>query len=212
MLQSPSKSLSRSFLKRLTENRFISPRGKEYSPEEVTELLTEKEMRHAESQFGAELRQAKPQPTILEMFAQMRSFQDTLYKRTENVARESPVEKSTSSDCAPLLFAPTQIFPLPEKDSIDSIIEHQRNLQQPREPGRAKPGTLAESTSRGRGGIMPASRVPRFMFGCRVKRQEPDYTLDEIKKERIRMDQVMRSLQLPTKETNGTTGNVSRIS
>jgi len=194
MLLSPNKNLSRSFLRSLKDNRFISPRGKEYCPEEVIELLMKKEMKYAEIEFNAELRQAKPQITIADMFAQMRTFQDKLFKRPDESARESPVEKNVSSDHAPLLFAPSQIFSLPEKDSLGSISAHQKDFQQSREPGPNKPGTLAEFTTKKDGGKMQNQRTPKYMFGCKVKSRMINYSLNEIKKERKRMEQVMLSL------------------
>jgi len=42
MVKSPSKFLSRKFLKELRANNYISPLGREYSPVEVDELYFEK--------------------------------------------------------------------------------------------------------------------------------------------------------------------------
>lgn len=64
MLLSPSKFLTRPFLRQLLENRFISPSGKEYCAEEVNELLSFKESNSALSDYARQIEEYHtPQPS-----------------------------------------------------------------------------------------------------------------------------------------------------
>jgi len=56
MLLSPSKYLSREFLRRLKESLYITETGREYSAFEVDYMLAEKESRLALAEYNAELR------------------------------------------------------------------------------------------------------------------------------------------------------------
>ena len=76
-LKSPSKYLSRRFLKYLLENRCISPNGVEYSEAEVFELLLEKESRHYAPEFDRRLREKTLEPIDHDQI--IRDYQDLVW-------------------------------------------------------------------------------------------------------------------------------------
>lgn len=126
MIKSPSKFLSRPFLKRLTENRFISPRGLEYSEPEVTELLTIKEMNQAEIDFR---REQKERVQLLDHAQIMRNFQDSIFVSRELGILKGSLTGPSTVDAASL-FAPTPLLQLPVKKGSDLLPEHQKIKQQ----------------------------------------------------------------------------------
>lgn len=126
MLQTPHKNLSRNFLRALIENRFISPSGKEYSPEEVTELYHEKSTRLADIEFSKLLREEtkrhKKSWSLVEAARQITDFQDLLFK-PKNRARESLAQKTLSTVDA---ISPNTKNYLNDAIHSDSIIEQQQ--------------------------------------------------------------------------------------
>lgn len=127
MLLTPHKTLSRPFLRRLVENRFLSPRGLEYCPEEVMDLLHEKETRLAQHEFSVMLKQ---RANLIDHAATIRSFQNSVMASLQrNTTRECAAEKIVSSDYAPSSFYSDTIFSLPVK-STDSLIVTQHDQHQ----------------------------------------------------------------------------------
>jgi hypothetical protein len=88
-VQTPSKYLSRTFLKALIENRFVSPGGIEYCEGEVLDLYFEKESRLNEKVYARELKKEILKP--VDHAHSIRKFQDSvLVPLQRDSARESP--------------------------------------------------------------------------------------------------------------------------
>ena len=106
MIQTPSKNLSREFLRELLRNRCLSASGVEYCEAEVKEALIEKESRLADQDFNKILREERPKSALLSYAEQIVSFQDQVFAKLKpkESARESPRKKIVSSVYAPSLF------------------------------------------------------------------------------------------------------------
>lgn len=100
-VSSPSKHLSRNFLKSLRQNNYISISGKEYAPCEVDDLYFEKATRLEEMDYRKELRKLerenpKPILSLEEMAKQITSFQTKIYSAV--ITNYNEPEKIVSSE------------------------------------------------------------------------------------------------------------------
>lgn len=128
MIQSPSKYLSRNFLRGLINNRNLSESGKEYCEQEVRDLLNEKESRLALRDYAEEMKQMNER----EQMRIVMNFQDSLIK-PESRARDlrgAPRRSeahSRSEKKLSMRYAPGSIttFDLHNSTPKEIVSEHQ---------------------------------------------------------------------------------------
>ena len=120
MLQTPSKYLSRSFLKNLLDNRCITETGKEYSEEEVRDLLNQKNNDLALKDYYQEIKAYESKP-LIDHASQIRSFQDSLFIKPMIHARESFIKNNESSINAAKNFRVDTNFTLQNVSGSDLV-------------------------------------------------------------------------------------------
>lgn len=117
MIQTPSKYLGRTFLKRLAENNFVTESGLEYCGPEVTDLLITKEVKQAEIDFRREMRKRSAN---IDHVTSIKNFQEAMFATIQPGIIRGPknigqVETRCSEFKADTIFLLNE---LPSKDSI----------------------------------------------------------------------------------------------
>ncbi len=122
MIKSPSKFLSRGFLRGLLAERCLSPMGVEYCEAEVKDLLHEKESRLASDDYDRELKRLAAN---WEFNAEIiKDFQDTLIDSRHAVPIPGILrgQENTCQDLTHVeLFSDQHHLPLPELNSFAEI-------------------------------------------------------------------------------------------
>lgn len=203
-LRSPSKYLNKPFLKQLTENRFLSPRGIEYCPDEVRDLLIKKEMEQAEIDFRREMR-IKAQS--VDHVSEIKSFQDSVLFN-QRTARENRPGVYTCQHLMPCEFSSAETKKLlpPSQSPVEITSQHdwQQSIGSPENtssvPGESVPRAAHSEKSssyslRGKGKVMKTGDVYR---GFPVISNEASYSkkkiladIQHLKKIRENLDKVL---------------------
>lgn len=125
MVKSPSKFLSRSFLKSLTENNFQTERGAEYCEAEVRALLIEKQERFAHLEFNRELKEEDKRARETDFMTQVLTHQSRIIPALKLRDLIIDCQRLTPSE----QFKANTIFSLPGKKS-DAEVRTQQARQQ----------------------------------------------------------------------------------
>lgn len=125
MVKSPSKFLSRSFLKSLTENNFQTERGAEYCEAEVRALLIEKQERFAHLEYNRELKEEDKRARESDFMTQVLTHQSRIIPALKLRDLIIDCQRLTPSE----QFKANTIFSLPGKKS-NVEVETQQARQQ----------------------------------------------------------------------------------
>ena len=109
MIKSPAKTLARPFLKYLTENRFISKAGREYSEPEVLDLLVEKESKLALKDYARQIKQREN----IDHVSVITSFQERMFQGFNTGIIKGQPEKLSTHSASSQNSVETNLF-LPE--------------------------------------------------------------------------------------------------
>lgn len=121
MIKSPHPKHTIQFLRSLTENRFISRSGTEFSPEEVTVMLIEKEEKKAQQIFRDELKARAKEWNPIPEITQFQSLLGKIQNFSDR-ARDCDGEKKVSTVYAPSFISPSTTFLLNDNLRTDLVL------------------------------------------------------------------------------------------